>query len=70
MELQHSQPLQFGSDIEEVEILFTNGLREQRDVDEGSGETEPSTVSQSPVIDSGCPVATAATLLICAVFFL
>ena len=37
MELQHNQPLQFGSDMEEVEILLTNGLREQRDVEERSG---------------------------------
>ena len=72
------RPLMSNSDMEEVsdvEISFTGGFRKPRDVDEGSGETEPPTVidpvpSQWPIIvDSGCPVATAATILICTVFF-
>ena len=44
MEFQRNQPIKFGpefSDIQEVsdvEVSFTGGLREQRDVDVGSGD--------------------------------
>lgn len=80
MEFQRNQPMKFGPDIEEisdVEISFSSDLQEPRDVDEGSGESGTTefpettkTSSQSPNIDSGCSLATAASLLICTVFFL
>ena len=60
--------------VSDVAVSFTNGLREPRDVDVGSGDggdQVDSTIppSESPDI-SGCPIATAATILICTVFFL
>jgi len=80
LEYQRNQLMKFGPDIEEVSdvaISFSSDLQEPRDVDEGSDESETTefpettkTSSQSPIIDSGCSLAKAASLLICTVFFL
>ena len=46
MEFQRNQPIKFGrefpdlQEVSNVEISFTSGLREQRDVDVGSGGGE------------------------------